>query len=102
MRKVIFVLLSLAITVFAGNFQKKNDNTVKPKDYYHAEEAYKPRVDTVYIEKPVEYRYGRVYVRKKTYFTETENNQGVKVYYKSIAPSHCVNPNCKDRHIYNR
>ena len=102
MRKVIFVLLSLAITVFAGNFQKKNDNTVKPKDYYHAEEAYKPRVDTVYIEKPVEYRYGRVYVRKKTYFTGTEHNQGVRVYYKSTAPSHCVNPNCKDRHIHNR
>ena len=45
MRKVLFILLSLSITVFAGNFQKKNDNTVKTKNYYHAEEEYKPRVD---------------------------------------------------------
>lgn len=101
MRKVVFILLSLAIAVFAGNFQKKNDDTVKPGDYY-SEEEYEPRVDTVYIEKPVEYRYGRVYIRKKTYFTGTEHNQGVRVYYKSTAPSHCVNPNCKDRHIHNR
>ena len=96
MRKVVFILLSLAIAVFAGNFQKKNDDTVKPGDYYQS------GVDTVYIEKPVEYRYGRVYIRKKTYFTGTEHNQGVRVYYKSTAPSHCVNPNCKDRHIHNR
>ena len=83
MRKVVFILLSLTIAVFAGNFQKKNDDTVKPGDYYQSEEEYEPRVDTVYIEKPVEYRYGRVYVRKKTYFTGTEHNQGVRVYYKS-------------------
>ena len=60
MRKVPFILLSLAIAVFAGNFQKKNDDTVKRGDYYRTEAEYWTRVDTVYIEKPVEYRYGRV------------------------------------------
>lgn len=94
MRKLVFILLSLVITVFAGNFQKKNGNV--KHGVYQSEYDYKPRVDTVYVEKPVEYRYGRVYVRKKTYFTGTEHNQGVRVYYKSTAPSYCVNPNCKD------
>ena len=42
----------------------------------------------------------RVYVKKTTYFNGTEHNQGVRVYYKSTAPTHCVNPNCKDRHVH--
>ena len=98
MRKVLFILLSLVAFTFAGNFQKKSDAPV-----YKAEETTyyeEPRVDTVYIEKSVEYRYGRVYVKKTTYFNGTEHNQGVRVYYKSTAPTHCVNPNCKDRHVH--
>ena len=96
MKKVTIILLTLAIAVFAGNFQKKSDNTVTRG----VDEEQNSRVDTVYVEKPVEYRYGRVYVRKVTYSTGTEHNQGVRVYYKSTAPSHCTNPNCKDRHIH--
>lgn len=97
MIKFFVILLSLVVFAFAGNFQKKSDAPV-----YKAEETYyeEPRVDTVYIEKPVEYRYGRVYVKKTTYFNGTEHNQGVRVYYKSTAPTHCVNPNCKDRHVH--
>lgn len=102
MRTVIFILLCMAISVFAGNFQKKNDDTVKPGVVYQPVQYYEPetRVDTVYIEKPVEYRYNRVYVTKKTYFSGTEHNQGVRVYYKSTAPNHCVNPNCAVRHYH--
>ena len=99
MRKVFIILLSLAALAFAGNFQKKSENDLRV--YQPDGTSYEePRVDTVYIEKPVEYRYGRVYVKKTTYFNGTEHNQGVRVYYKSTAPTHCVNVNCKDRHVH--
>ena len=96
MKKFILILMVMTGTVFAGNFQKKNDNTVICGG---TSEEKNTRVDTVYVEKPVEYRYGRVYVRK-VYSTGTEHNQGVRVYYKSTAPSRCSNPNCSP--VYNR
>lgn len=98
MKKFVFILLSLSVAVFAGNFQRKNDNTVTTGNYQE-DSGYESRVDTVYIEKPVEYRYGRVYVRKH-YSPDAERNRDARIYRKRTAPYHCTNPNYKERHIH--